>query len=134
MCQSIVGQKNIICEIDKKKLLFLQSLVNMPEQTHCKKIFLRRLFQFTIASNTQQTGFIPDVFSVLDKYGLRNYFKYDCVTVHLPSKFQWKRLVKNTIKAKENELLAVRLDADIDFSRFKSIHNTYSPAIVWLLP
>lgn len=44
MCESLVGLRFIILEIDKKKLLFFEKLCNFFYDILVKKIFFFRLF------------------------------------------------------------------------------------------
>ena len=74
MCESLLGLPKLSLEIDKRKLLFLQRLLRMPENSATKQIFIRRLFTY-LYSITDRTplGFVPDILNILAKYNLADY-------------------------------------------------------------
>ena len=72
ICESMVGLKPIQAEIDKRKLLFLGKLCTMPVENLTKSIFRKRIFYFIHRNETGRPcyGFIPDIYSILQKYEL----------------------------------------------------------------
>ena len=68
----LVGQKSIQSLIDQRKLYFLQNLVSGDITTIHKRVFTLRLYQWLCGMYT--CGYVPDIFDILIKYDLLNYF------------------------------------------------------------
>ena len=136
MVESLMGVYRIKAEIDKRKLLFLQTLISMPETFTCKKIFLRRLFHYILtddnSQHVQQSGFIPDIFNIIYKYSLGQYIENYIRFSFFPAKREWNRIVKQSVLEYENNALNERLSLDSDFNLFRTIKNSYSePYVLW---
>ena len=117
--RSDMCQYDLVFEIDKTKLLFLQRLVALPETMYFIKDISETAFSVHCLPQPYQVGFNPDVFSYLDIYGLRRY-SY----IVRQRSYQWKRSVQRAVRATANRLLSQKLNSDVEFSRFRNRHNT----------
>ena len=97
----------------------------MPDSLYCKKKYFLDGHFCPAVPQPYQVEFIPDVFSVLDKYGLRQYFIYSTPNVSLPNING-----KNVVRATVNRSLSQKLDFDVNFSRFRNMHNTCARASI----
>ena len=72
--------------------------------------------------------------SLLLKYNLQyiinDFLKDPCL---LPSKYKWKRTVKNAIKTNEFVLWRERLYSETDFEYFRNIQTNIKPALVYTI-
>ena len=78
-----------------------------------------------------QTGYFPDIYKIMRKYGLSEYFESYIRFNVFPSKNIWKRLVKSRIHDNEVNSWHNRLSAP-DFNRFRQLHTDYSPRTLWI--
>jgi len=60
-------------------------------------------------------GFIPDVFILLKKYKLEDYFKNYIQTKVLPTKLAWKGTVSNAINSLATSERLSRMEQDTDY-------------------
>ena len=69
-CESMLGLRKLCTVIDKRKLMFLHKILDLPNESVCQQLFFR--CYFTYINNTQgnQLAFIPDVCALLLKYNL----------------------------------------------------------------
>lgn len=135
MCESMIGMLPIATAIHKKKLMFLQNLCSLDNDHLSKQIFLRRLYQYMNSDRKyKQLGFIPDVMGLLSLYKLFNTIELFIRTSTFPSKTQWKNTIRSAIYSREHEILKSRLNSSPDFDRFKHIHKSYSPILLWQTP
>ena len=80
----------------------------------------------------KQPGFIPDIVSILGKYGLLDVltaYKRDGV---FPSRLTWNRRVRKKIQEREEYWWHSRT-LQPELSRFKSIHCNYTIHFAWTL-
>ena len=71
-----LGLRTIEGCIDKKKLLFLRTMVVSHPESIEKKLFIERLTVFLCADyplSSVKHGFIPDIYRLLKKYDLQQY-------------------------------------------------------------
>ncbi len=78
--------------IDKSKLFFIQKLVSSSPNFIHKQLFIKRLFKFLYTGSHQSRGYIPDVFEILDRYGLKDCLLRDADTGEFPD---WNNCGKN---------------------------------------
>lgn len=126
MCQSILGLHPIIAYIDKRKLYFLQKLCKLDDDFMSKTIFLTRLFSYFIDKNRTQYGFIPDVLTIVSKYGLETYMNNYLLNGQFPEKHVWKVIVNEAVNNFQTEQWILRINSDTDFRRFKNLHYDIS--------
>ena len=132
MVTGLLGFTSLQAYIDLQKLSFLGTLCHLKPTDVTYKLFVLRLYQQQNKCTKRNRGFIPDVVSVLDKYGLYRYLKDFITTCTFPPKRQWKQLCKSTLFAYEQTNWRARLNTNDDFFRFREIHHKLVPSNVWL--
>ena len=65
------------------------------------------------------------------KYKLFHYLRAYLVSVTFPSKYTWKSIVNQAIKSTHLRKWNNRLHADNELSRFRSIHESIAPSLLW---
>ena len=106
MCESMVGLRNITCDIEKRKLYFFGKLCKTKNSYLAKQIFLQRLFS-CLLDGRNHIGFIPDILNILCKYNLYEFLITYISDGNFPDKLQWKRLVVNAVESKhDNDSMA----------------------------
>lgn len=135
MCESMLGFTKLTFEIDKRKLYFLHRLINLPDSSATKQIFLRRMFTCVQASNnTVKLGFIPDIINILTKYGIMRHL-YTYINNHIfPSYNTWKRMVNAVLYDHASQLFRNSIAIDTDFERFRHIHANIQVSPLWKVP
>ena len=89
---SLLGIYPIENEIDFKKLILFGQLCRLDSSVWLKNVFLFRLFSYMTYAD-RQSGFIPNIIRLLEKYQLRHTV-YDFIeNSTFPSKYHWKRLI-----------------------------------------
>ena len=83
-------------EIVYRKLPMLGQLWSLPSDALAKQVFVNRLTRFFMPDR-QFKGFIPDICSIVRKYGLEEYWDYYRFTSCFPSKQKWKCTLKRAI-------------------------------------
>jgi hypothetical protein len=131
ICLSMLGWKNIIYDIDYRKLMFLCNLCLMPNTVLSAHIFNARLSKYVCSVDKKQRGFIPDIIMILRKYMLSHVLVNYIQTGEFPNKSMWKRICKTSINNFETVNWSERLNSDNDFCRFKFLHTNIEQAIIW---
>lgn len=135
MCESLLGLGSLTAEIEIRKLLFFHKITTMQEICITKQIFLRRLFTYFYSNgNSNQLGFIPDLYKILCKYNLECYLHRFINNRDLPSKSAWNRLIRTMIYNSESHRLKTIMLNDVEFSRFREVHKTLVPYRLWKIP
>ena len=132
MYESLLGLPKLSLEIDERKLLFLQRLIRMSENSATKQIFILGIFTY-LNSITGRTplGFVPDSLNILAKYNLANYLNDYITNNTFPSTAVWKRTVVNVLYQYHVKFFQKAMASDTDFVRFMKIHNVIKPTIIW---
>ena len=128
---SIISIYSIESEIDFRKLILFGQLCRLNFEHWLRVVFLNRLCTYSM-NGSKQTGFIPDIVSILGKYCLLDVFtayKRDGV---FPSRLTWNRRVRKKIQERE-EYLWHSQTLQPEFSRFKRIHCNYTIHFAWTL-
>lgn len=134
MCLSLLGWFRLEAYIIEKKLLFLGRICNLPSSAVSFRILIRRLYDFKYNnSNHPSIGFVCDICDILRKYGLDDHLENFLENATFPSKQQWKRIVKQTIRTSEIEDWNSRILNDEDFRAFREIHKSYELHPAWKL-
>ena len=132
MAESMLGLHKLISEVNKRKLMFLYKILNMPAKSITKEIFIRKYIMYVLNRGSVSIGFIPDICDLVDKYNLHfvlnDFFAYNG---RLPSKTTWKNTVNNVIHQKETNAWEQRLSSDSEFCLFQTIHPCIKPAVVY---
>ena len=127
MCESILGLLRLPAEIDRRKLLFLQSLCDMHYRSVPNRIFHFKLFVYI--DHGTDNGFIADIFRILYIYRLHEHFIQYAQTLQFPGKHAWKRIENNAISSYELNLWQQRVNTDNNFIR--QLQLTISPATLY---
>ena len=88
---------------------------------------------FVLNGYTNQLGFIPDIWKVLQKYNLEEYLQNYLANAVFPSKYTWKTIVKCKIRTFYEAAWHERLNNDADFARFRLIHPELRMSSIWTL-
>ena len=72
---AMLGFPKIETLINERKILFLRRLCSIPARSSSKQLFTYRLHSYFTMHTSVNSGFIPDVISILDKYELLDYLK-----------------------------------------------------------
>jgi len=134
MCESMLGLPPLITEVERRKLLFLQKLISMPNNVLSKQIFNRRLLLYDIDPTQVNHGFIPDIHNIIRKYHLEDFVDSYKNSGLFPNKYHWKNITRDAILHKQQTTWQNSVKNDSDFKRFKEIHNGIKPASVWRIP
>ena len=127
---SLLGIFSIGSEIDLRKLTLFGQFCRNNMKCWVFECFYRRLASYMLNKETQ-TGYFPDIYKIMRKYGLSEYFESYIRFNVFPSKNIWKRLVKSRIHDNEVNSWHNRLSAP-DFNRFRQLHTDYSPHTLWI--
>jgi len=92
--RGMVQQHSIETIMDQKKLMFLLKLIEMENCIH-KQLFLTRVYEYILGRHTQ--GFIPDVWTIANKYRLNHYIMEYITGGSFPNKTQWRNIVKERL-------------------------------------
>ena len=134
ICEPMVGISRISSEVEKRKLMFLHSLLRLPINALPLQIFIRRYVHHILHPDIKMLGFIPDVCTLLKKYSGEHVLNaYVADYRSLPTKFSWKNTVKLRIQSMEEVTWRQRLQDDPDFDLFKKIKDDLHPSILWKL-
>ncbi len=111
--------------------MFLYKLMSLPSSAVSRNIFFRKLHMYLSDDMPISKGFIPDICDLLEIYGLEHILSaYN----DLPSKYSWKREVNTAVADREDMLWRQILARAGSFSRFRNIHQSITPAVVWRFP
>ena len=94
--------------IDKSKLFFLQKLVSS-----------------SLTGSHQSRGYIPDVFEILDRYGLNDCLLRYADTGEFPEKQLWKKPVRESIH------LHYGIDSKPELEIYGKVHQALEPLVWW---
>lgn len=132
ICLAMLGMKSIESQIDIKKLTFLECLCNMPVHVLSKQIFNLRLAMYACRTNKiTQRGYIPDIINILSKYNLLPVITRYSYTGQFPTKSAWKITCKKAVYQHHLNKWKQRLQNDASFTRFRCLHTSIEPAIIW---
>lgn len=104
MCESIQGLYRLSSEVDVRKLMFLHKLLSLPHACISNAIFCRKYLLYISNGQYVRTGFIPDICRLLNKYNLQFIVNDYFSSKNIPSKYEWKRIVHESVASKENDL------------------------------
>jgi len=134
MAESMVGLNRLPPRIESRKLQFLHKIITLPAGSVSRNIFIRKLILFINDQSLVSLGYIPDICQLLLKYNLQGItnnllLPEPCI----PSKRQWKTLVKNAIDNNESGLWNQRMSTDSDFTFFCILHpcTCIAPSIIY---
>ena len=129
----MVGCKLIESEIDYRKLSFFGQLCNLNGDYLVKRVFIDRLVRYD-ENHYRKRGFIPDIYKLLCKYQMANYFQSYISAGIFPSKYQWKRILRCSIRKYEVTQRQVAMGRDLNFAPYlENIVDVLTPVPIWLL-
>ena len=99
---SLLNMNSIEVEIDYRKLIFFGQLFNLPPQYCAKAIFIHRLIEYIIRPSAVQ-GFFADIYRLLGKYSLLEFFQQFENDGEVVSKHSWKRIVLTNMQLASEE-------------------------------
>jgi len=107
-------------EIGYRKILMLWQLCRLPSDQLAKKVFVNRLIRF-VNLDRQFRGFIPDIYRILQKYGLLDYLNRFLTTGCFVSKTEWKRVLRQCINVSWRVATLHELNSILDDKGYTSI-------------
>ena len=117
----LVGQRSIQSLIDQRKLYFLQNLVSGDIRTVHKRVFTVRLYQWLCGM--YKYGYVPDIFYILIKYDLLDYFMTYVNGGRFPNKLAWKAIVKDATLQHQLTNDVKYLSTKKDVPRYLDVHK-----------
>ena len=132
MCESMLGLRKLSTEIDKRKLMFLHKILDLPNDSVCQQLFFRRYFTYLDNNQSIKLGFIPDICALLTKYNIEHLLNNAiALPGQLMSKQTWKNTIHKAVNDCETALWKTRLDEDSDFTLFRTLHSEQRPCILY---
>ena len=129
----MTGCRLIESEIDYRKLSFFGQLCNLDVGYLVKKIFIDRLVRYNV-SPYKKRGFIPDIYKLLCKYQIENHYRSYLNTGIFPSTYQWKRIVKSSLRNFEVRQRQIVMSQHSDFAPYlENVVDVLTPIPIWLL-
>lgn len=127
-----LGIANIRSQIDKNKLFFLRRLCYAPNHARVKQLFLHRLMSFQRKSPHKRYGFIPEIYSILQKYDLTHVISNYINTGIFPKRLIWKKIVLKAVNSFHQTNYSQRAQDTTVMRRFITIHqNCSQPLLLW---
>jgi hypothetical protein len=121
--EKMVNMYCIETHVELKKLIFLGRLCRLNHDILAKRVFLERLYQVMYSHKQYNTGFLPDVTRILEKYSLIDHIREFVNTQRFPSKVQWENIIHSAIKCFEEGTLRLSLE-DPKLKRFAQVYGT----------
>lgn len=128
-----LGLWTIEGSIDKKKLLFLRTLINSHPKSVEKKLFVERLTMYLCEypSSSVKHGFLPDIIKILKKYNLQQYLDGYIIDGVFPSKPSWKRIICESIAQQQWSTWRDKLRERSELDLFRRVHTELQPLDLW---
>ena len=92
------------------------------------------MFSFLDELSNKQTGFIPDVISILQLYDLTPHLQSWLNDGYFPNKYAWKRIVRNAVNRSHELYRQNRMNNDPEMIQFCQTFSHTKPADIWKLP
>lgn len=127
--RGLLGWYTISGYIDKMKLLFIHTLVNMNSNSIVKHVFLNEMYKSCIFGTTAKS-ITNDIYNVINKYGLSHYLVCYLQGGTFPDRYAWKYVVKEQIHSFE-ELKWKRGLFAKEADRFWAIQPCLQPNILY---
>ena len=92
----VSGLRSIESEIHYRKLLFFAKILDIEPGDLVDRLYLTRDESFSLAHSLNSIGLVKNIFEILQKYDLINYFHTWYYEEHFPSYLNWKNIVKDS--------------------------------------
>ena len=127
----LIGSLNTQYEVEKRKLTLFGQLCRLDPHFAVKRLFIQRLTSGHLFQGLR-FGFVAELLQLLEDYNL-GYILHEYIdTGVFPSKYTWKKLVRDNINIAS--IVSTRHDiADNGLERFLSIHAEMEPSYFWEL-
>ena len=79
----------------------------------------------------QTQGYIPDMYRLICKYNLLDYFKSYLETSLFPPKYAWKKILKQNIFENDHIRMSVKLSSFMEDAQVIHVFNICKPCHVW---
>ena len=86
---------------------------------------------FVLKGYKDQLGFIPDIWRTIHNFNLREYLHNYLTNSLFPSKYTWKNITNTKLRLFYETTSQQRLEYDVDYKRFKTIHPELKEASIW---
>ena len=129
-----LGITDTLSEIDKRKLLFLRRLCVSPHSARVKHLFIHRLlcYKRRETSSQSQYGYIHDIYRILVKYQLIDFFVTFINEGVFPQKCVWRNIVRRAVRLNYVNRYKERADNDICMLCYIDINpSCLKPLFIW---
>lgn len=119
--------------IEKKKLLFLRTLILSHPQSVEKVLLIGRMTAFLCEYpfSSVKLGFWPDIKKILEKYDLLRYIDDYLVNGEFPNKSAWRLIVCKSIAQYQSITWRENLTERSNFGLFARVHTELQPLDLW---
>ena len=124
---ALLGWINVDASIDKKQLMFMGSMVRLPETSIPKQVFMYRY------KNSPTCGLVKQYCGLLDKYGLKHEFEKWLVDQEHLNHNKWKSIVKKKVKDYQFCNWRIRMYGSKRLHMFKEVVTKLKPNLWWVL-
>ena len=128
---SMIGWLPMLADVEKRKLSFFHKLCTIPSTLIARQIFDYRLQLFVVRRLRNQCGFIPDIYSILHKYGLEQFWNTYVEQGTIPPKHTWRRIIAKAVSDHHQSAWHHRTN-NADFTRMRCIQDNIRPSYIWL--
>ena len=126
-----IGLSTIEGYINKAKLFFLYRIMKSPSTTIHKYLFITRFSSYLNKLVAKPLGFIPDIFRILEKYGLLDCIDNYLADGTLPSEHEWKTLVKERLARNQSDIWLKGVSEKPELINYGKVHANLQPLNLW---
>ena len=127
----MLGFPKIETLINERKLLFLRRLCSIPARSSSKQLFTYRLHSYFTMHASVNSGFIPDIISILDKYELLDYLKTFLACVFYPKKSMENDYLQSIEHIETCEWIVRNKTESTDRTIINIQSDLYSGSLLW---
>ena len=131
MVMALIGMHPIMAEIEKRKLLFLGSILRLPSEDISKKILVFKMSRYMMDPTLVKTGYVPDMFEILAELDLMTHIERYFQESVFPGKPLWKAIVNKAINTREEMKYNQRINTDQDFVEFRKVVPSITSGRLW---
>jgi len=129
---SSLGLWTIEGYVDKIKLGFFNKICRAKGSFVWKNIFHRRILDFLIHEKNS-VGFVKDIYRILLKYQLGDFFHLYVNTLYSTPKSAWRRNIEMAVHCCEESVWRSKLEMRPELLHYASVHTHLQPLAVWKL-